>query len=221
MKQGVWLPFYEEISIEFGYSRERDFECAGLLNSFLEPPDLGRLETVISGRTVNIFGVGPSLERLKSIPTGINIACDGASSFLLEKGVVPDIVVTDLDGRIDDLLSSDREGALIVLHAHGDNQNRVAKHGPKFKNLFGTTQTETFGNLLNFGGFTDGDRAVFLTEHFKPSLIRLYGMDFDSPPGRYSFTEPDAVEVKKKKLKWAKKLVEYLIANSDVKIEFA
>ena len=220
MKQGVWLPFYEAISAEFGYLMERYLECAGLLNSFLEPPDLGRLESLILGQTVNVFGAGPSLEKLKSIPDGVNIACDGTSSFLLEKGVVPDIIVTDLDGRVDDLRGADEKGALIVLHAHGDNRDRVARLGPQFNNLYGTTQTEVFGNLLNFGGFTDGDRAVFLAEHFKPSLIRLYGMDFNSLPGRYSFTEPDAGEVKKKKLKWAKKLVEYVIENSDVEIVF-
>jgi len=220
MKQSEWLPFYEAISVDFGYLKERDLECARLLESFLEPPILDRLEALISGRVVNVFGSGPSLEKLKSIPDGINIACDGASSFLLENGVVPDIIVTDLDGRIDDLLSANREGAFIVLHAHGDNFDPVAKYAPRFNNLYGTTQTEAFGNLLNFGGFTDGDRAVFLAEHFKPNFIKLYGMDFDSLPGRYSFTEPDAVEVKKKKLGWAKKLVDYIIVNSAVKIEF-
>ena len=36
----------------------------------------------------------------------------------------------------------------------------------EFANVVGTTQTEEFGKMKNFGGFTDGDRCVFLAEFF-------------------------------------------------------
>ena len=54
----------------------------------------------------------------------------------------------------------------MVVHAHGDNIEKI--HLVKnFKNCIGTTQTKSFGKLHNFGGFTDGDRCVFLANHFK------------------------------------------------------
>lgn len=221
MKPEKWLSIYEEIVLDFGYLRELDLESASLLNTFLLPPELARLETLIHGSNVNVFGAGPSLEKLERIPEGVNIAADGSCSFLLEMGTIADIVVTDLDGRVEDILKADTQGALVLLHAHGNNKSKIEKYAGEFNNLYGTTQTAPFGNLLNFGGFTDGDRAGFIAERFKPAKITFYGMDFESEPGRYSFTEPDAIEQKKKKLKWAKKLVDILIEESDVEILLA
>jgi uncharacterized Rossmann fold enzyme len=213
-----WLSIYEEIVLDFDYSKDSDIESARLLNTFLGLPGLKRLDTLIHDRDVNVFGAGPSLEKLERVPDGVNIAADGACSFLLEIGTVPDILVTDLDGRIEDLIKADTEGALIMLHAQGDNISKVQRFAGVFKNLYGTTQTAPFGNLLNFGGFTDGDRAGYIAEHFKPAKITFYGMDFESEPGRYSFTPKESVLTKKKKLKWAKRLVDILINDSDVEI---
>jgi uncharacterized Rossmann fold enzyme len=216
-----WLGFYDEIVKDFGFQVKGDQQSATLLNKYLEKPDLHRVKSVLEGKKVNIYGAGPSLEKLISFPRGVNIAADGVTSFLLERGVVPDVVVTDLDGVIKDILDADKKGGLIFLHAHGDNMLKVKRQAGRFQNLFGTTQVRPFGNLLNFGGFTDGDRAVFMAEHFKPSRIRLFGMEFDEEPGRYSFTSPGQVHIKKKKLKWAKKLIFYLKEHSGVKIEFS
>ncbi len=218
MKLDKWLSIYEEIVLDFGYSKELDLESARLLDTFLAPPDLKRLETMIHGRAVNVFGAGPSLENLDRIPDGVNIAADGACSFLLERSTVPDIVVTDLDGKVEDLIMADKGGALIMLHAHGDNIHKLRIFAGKFNNPYGTTQATPFGNLLNFGGFTDGDRSGFIAEHFKPAKITFYGMDFESEAGKYSFTPPHAVSQKKKKLKWAKRLVDILIEDSDVEV---
>ena len=98
------------------------------------------------------------------------------------------------------------------------NQEELKKYVDKFKSVYGTTQIEPKAHIYNFGGFTDGDRAVFLAEHFKPKAIILIGMDFDSDIGEYSYTKN--VEVKKKKLKWASYLVNYLKENSDIPIQF-
>jgi uncharacterized Rossmann fold enzyme len=221
MNLAKWLRFYDEIIREFGFSKENDRDSASLLNTFLKRPDLEKLENLVNDKEVNIFGSGPSLEKLESLPTGINIAADGTCSFLMERGVVPDIVVTDLDGDIDDLLAANEKGALIIIHAHGDNIDKVKRYGRRFKNPYGTTQGEPFGNLLNFGGFTDGDRAGFIAEHFKPKKITFYGMDFDEMPGKYSFTKKEDVETKMKKLVWAKRLIEFLRRNSRVEIVLA
>jgi uncharacterized Rossmann fold enzyme len=220
MEIGKWLSFYDEILKEFRFSKERDKESALLLNTFLEKPDLMKLEGLIRDRDVNVFGAGPSLELLGPLPRGFNIAADGACSYLLKRGIAPDVVITDLDGKIEDIMEADRLGALILLHAHGNNIELVRSYAGEFKNLFGTTQVRPFGNLLNFGGFTDGDRAGFIAERFHPRKITFYGMDFESLPGRYSFTKQENLGVKKKKLKWAKRLLEFLRERSDVEISF-
>jgi len=211
---------YDEIVSDLGISKEGDAEAARELNEIIGEPNLKGLESLIKGRLVNVFGAGPSLEGLGEIPDGRCITADGATSFLVEKGVTPDIVVTDLDGRIEDIQRANQRGAIVVLHAHGDNIEKVRKFAGRFRNPVGTAQVKPFGRLLNFGGFTDGDRAVYLAEHFKPSRIRLYGMDFDETPGKYSFTPPARIERKMKKLKWAKKLIQALMDETDVEITF-
>ena len=56
----------------------------------------------------------------------------------------------------------------------------------KFSNVIGSTQTKSFGKMENFGGFTDGDRCVFLAEYFNAKKIVLIGMDFGREIGKYS-----------------------------------
>ncbi len=114
-------------------------------------------------------GAGPSLEKaLKEFDfsDGTLIAADGATSALLENDLVPDIIVTDLDGRIPDLrIANDRGGSFMVVHAHGDNVDKMTSYVPLFSRVLGTTQTEPLDIVYNFGGFTDGgDRAAFLAE---------------------------------------------------------
>jgi uncharacterized Rossmann fold enzyme len=220
MNLGKWLGYYHKIIEDFGFSQEKDRESSEALNSFLDTPNIAVIEDIVNNCKVNIFGAGPSLENLQSIPEGVNIVADGACTFLLEKGVVPDIIVTDLDGLIQDLLRADKKGSIVIMHAHGDNIERVRKYGSMFNNLLGTTQGRPFGNLMNFGGFTDGDRAVFIVEHFKPAVITLFGMDFEDSVGRYSFQENSDSMIKQKKLLWAQRLIYELIESSDVKIVF-
>ena len=49
--------------------------------------------------------------------------------------------------------------------------------------VIGTTQIEPISDVYNFGGFTDGDRAVFLAEHFGAKEIELVGFDFEAAEG--------------------------------------
>lgn len=203
-----WEPFYREILDDFGFSEEADIEAARLLNELLPAdPQVAKLKDLIFGKTVNVFGAGPSLEKLEEFPGGTSIAADGATSFFIEHGRVPDIIVTDLDGRIADLLLANKRGSQVVIHAHGDNIPAL-KYVKSFGAPIGTTQAEAFGRLHNFGGFTDGDRAVFLAMHFGARRICLFGMDFGIEIGRYSFSENEALT--RKKLLWAEKLIKYL-----------
>ncbi|MGA9187543.1 MAG: hypothetical protein WB014_03025, partial [Methanosarcina sp.] len=61
-----------------------------------------------------------------------------------------------------------------------------------------TTQGEPFDKVYNFGGFSDGDRCVFVAKEFRAKSVRLAGFDFED-----SGVNP----IKKKKLKWAKELI--------------
>ncbi|MEE8401643.1 MAG: 6-hydroxymethylpterin diphosphokinase MptE-like protein, partial [Candidatus Hydrothermarchaeaceae archaeon] len=152
-------------------------------------------------------GAGPSLERLKEVPEGTSIAADGATSFFIDNGLVPDIIVTDLDGKIEDLLLANRKGSIVVIHAHGDNIPAL-KYAREFNAPLGTTQAEPFGRLYNFGGFMDGDRSVFLARHFGAKKICLFGMDTGSENSRYSFSKNP--KVTRKKLVWTTRLIRYL-----------
>jgi len=211
MKYSVWEGYYHDIISDFNFSEKRDKEAAKLLNSLIEPLDTSLLEEKLKGKRANVYGTGPSLELIENFPPGIDIAADGATSYLLENRRVPDIVVTDLDGDIEDLLRAKREGSIFVVHAHGDNMDAIKMNVPKLGQTIGTTQTRPLGKLYNYGGFTDGDRAVFLAHHFGASEIHLYGMDFGDEIGRYSFTTD--VERKRRKLKWAEKLINHLIES--------
>ncbi len=209
MRFEEWEPFYLRILDDFGFSKEADIESARQLNEILpENPPLDRLKGLLFGKTVNVFGAGTSLEKLSSLPGGISIAADGATSFFIERGIAPDVIVTDLDGKIEDLITANKKGSIIVVHGHGDNILAL-KYVKEFNSPIGTTQAEPFGKLHNFGGFTDGDRSVFLAAHFGAKEIRMFGMDFDDVvPGKYSFSTDRIMT--KKKLQWAGKLINYL-----------
>ncbi len=209
MRYEEWAVFYREILSDFGFSYDEDRASAEALERLINPMPIASLAEKIRGEVVRVYGAGPSLERVASFPPGTRIAADGATSYLLERGVSPDIVVTDLDGRIEDLISASSMGSIAVLHAHGDNIHQVTRYASAFANAIGTTQGRPFGRLHNFGGFTDGDRAVFLAEHFGAKEIWLYGMDFRGAIGKYSFSEDTSV--KRKKLLWAERLIGHLI----------
>ena len=104
---------------------------------------------------------------------------------MIENKIMPDIVVTDLDGNIEYLKKASEFNSIMIVHSHGDNINRLP-YAILFKYCLGTTEDKPFGKIKNFGGFTDGDRCVFLANHFGASKIILIGMDFGIHIGKYS-----------------------------------
>lgn len=212
-----WLKEYKQICKELGILPKADYEArdlAAVLMAGRKQP-LDKLESLIRNRDVIIFGAGPSLdESIKRIERRGKtlIAADGATSGLLENGIYPDVVVTDLDGSIKDLMLADRFGATMVVHAHGDNIPQIKSLLPQFRNVVATTQVEPLPDVHNFFGFTDGDRAVFLAKYFGARKMELVGFDFGETVGRHSDPENPidhrASETKKKKLEIAKRLVE-------------
>ncbi len=75
-------------------------------------------------------------------------------------------------------------------------------------------------NVYNFGGFTDGDRSVFLAEEMKAKSITLVGMDFDNLPRKFSSDKDSGIDtdLKRRKLKFAKRLLEMLAKQSRSKL---
>ena len=192
MRWEIWKPRYDKIAERLKLNQKADEDAAKLLDEFLPQPDIQKLTNVIRGHECVVFGAGPSLDvDLKKLERAgylnkVLIAADGATSAVL-KYRNPEIIVTDLDGSVDDQLEAWRRGSWLVVHAHGDNVAQVRKIIPKLKErIIGTTQVEPFGKLFNFGGFTDGDRAAFMAHELGASKIHLAGMDLGTKIGRHS-----------------------------------
>jgi len=209
-----WSKKYSEILYEFRYSEKQDTESAIILESILRKPvSIKKIKNMIKGKTVFVIGAGPSLSLaipvLKNFKKTLKIAADSAVKFLVENGINPDIVVTDLDGDEESLIKVGKTDSIFVVHAHGDNIAKLCL-AENFKNCIGTTQSKPFKKIQNFGGFTDGDRAVFLASHFDAEKIVLFGMDFGKEIGKYSQTKVAEKKTKLKKLRKAKSLLEWL-----------
>ena len=213
-----WEPKYREILKEFGYSRKKDSQSCKLLDSLLpNKTRITEIKGLIENKPVFVVGAGPSLPScipiLKKHKKITKIVADGATRAIIENGLTADIIVTDLDGDIKSLKKVGRTNTLMVVHAHGDNTDKI--HLVKnFKNCVGTTQTKPAGRVHNFGGFTDGDRCVFLASHFKAKKIILLGMDFGTRIGKYSKVSVVNRNTKIAKLRRGKKLLEWLVQKS-------
>jgi len=212
MKFSDWEPIYYQILSDFNYARNKDEEAAIILKNLLKQKEIlhiDKLSEVIKNKELYVIGAGPSVQDdITNLDSkNVIIAADGATSPLIKNGIVPDIIVTDLDGFIPDQIKANEQGAMIIIHAHGDNIPAIKRWVPKFdNNLLGTTQAEPdeSNNLYNFGGFTDGDRAVFLAAHFQARVIKLIAFDFKSvgeTPYKYN------LKIKLKKLTWANLLI--------------
>lgn len=238
MQFEVWEPIYLKILEDFNFSKDRDEEAAKLLLGLIQRSpknmadnpknkksknniNLKSISLKIRGHKVLVCGNAPKLEseltdilpkrKSKSKKSELQhagldtvIAADGATTTLLKIGVVPDIIVTDLDGTVPDIIAANEMGAIVVVHAHGDNMDALGRYVPKLTKIIGTTQSKPFDDIHNFGGFTDGDRCAFLAAHFGASSIKLIGFDYE---------DENTTPMKKKKLKWAKLLVEMALAE--------
>ena len=214
-----WETRYNEIINEFGYSKKKDAQSTRLLDSLLpKKTRITELKDLIENKPIFIIGAGPSLLScipvLKKYKKITKIVADGAVRALLENDLKTDIVVTDLDGDINSLKRIGRTNTIMIVHAHGDNLENLYL-AKSFKKCIGTTQTKQFGNIHNFGGFTDGDRCVFLASHFRAKKIILFGMDFGTKIGSFSKTRVINKSIKRRKLRRGQKLLEWLSQKSE------
>lgn len=212
---------YHQIIADLSINFEDDEKASAVLNKVLQNKNMVPIEDlkqIIQYKEVFVFGSGPSLEssikaHKEEFVDKIKITVDGATTALLENDILPDIIVTDLDGKVSDQIIANSKGSFVLIHCHGDNIEKIKEYVPKFKNnLLGTTQInpEPYENLHNFFGFTDGDRAVSLANYFGAKKIFLIGFDFNGEIGKYSFAENKDKTMKLKKLKWCKYIIETL-----------
>ncbi|MFX0171019.1 MAG: 6-hydroxymethylpterin diphosphokinase MptE-like protein [Candidatus Hodarchaeota archaeon] len=200
-----WQKQYYKIVDKLGLNINADKESTKLLKIFFgeyspnkRTQILFKLKSVLR-QPVIIAGAGPSLEKdffdlisTDIIMKGSLIAVDGATKLFQQKRLIPTLVVTDLDGDLKAIEWAIKNGALTLIHAHGDNKDIILrffnKNGEilKEQTVWGTTQYNPNQILFNFGGFSDGDRAIFLALHFQCPLIGLVGFDFGTTIGKYS-----------------------------------
>jgi uncharacterized Rossmann fold enzyme len=216
MKFEEWEPIYNLILEDMHFDRFYDERSARLLSKMLEMkarkkiPDVVEIDVLknaIMGKDVLVCGKAPRLkDDFKNIDVKkyVVIAADGATSILLDAGITPGIIVTDLDGNMDDEALANEKGAIMVVHAHGDNMDALSAEVPGLKNVIGTTQSKPLKNVYNFGGFTDGDRSVFLAREMGAKSITLIGFDFN---------DVNVTPLKKKKLMWAEKLIDMVMGE--------
>jgi len=228
--------WYRKIVNDFNFDLQKDREARDLLSHILEKkPSSYNLEEILLSFKENIqkknhicvYGCGPSLEEsvdfiLSNLGKNffsncVNLAADGAARLLNERTIPVDGIITDLDG----ITKSDFSKAkFVIVHAHGNNTlllERFKNTIINFTKIIGTTQAESTYNLVNPGGFTDGDRILaFIISFLLPQQeLYLIGMDFNDIVGNYSKPNHEknylADPIKFKKLQYALQIIEWLI----------
>jgi 2-amino-4-hydroxy-6-hydroxymethyldihydropteridine diphosphokinase len=208
MEWARWKPFYLEILRDFNFDPKKDIEAAMVLSKLVETRRIPNYRTIVDklGKHVSICGASSSLEKeIGNLSDDETIISAGsATSRLMRKGIMPDVVVTDLDGEVEYQVEASSYGALLFVHAHGDNIPALYALVPKLTGLLvPTVQCQPFGEVYNFGGFTDGDRCYTMARHFGIEDIRFIGWDTD-----HVFKEGGKdLEMKQKKLMWADRIV--------------
>ena len=222
--------WYQQICAFFNFDQSRDREARDYLFNLRHDFDPNILFKTIS-RQLNqkqpiFFGAGPNLvyqlDEIHNVlqnkrETFFLTAADGASLALKIKNIIPDLIVTDLDGLDhDDLLDFIEQKVILLIHGHGDNIEKLKNLEQTIRstrNLICTTQVDAKYPVINPGGFTDGDRSVFFCHHLAPKsqTFILLGYELRKTIGKFS--KPDFKEAmplnnkKRAKLDFCKKLL--------------
>jgi uncharacterized Rossmann fold enzyme len=199
MRFEVWEPYYRDILEYFGFDRAQDEEAARLLGTLMIRDNILSLTSLTCGNDITVCGNAPCLKKELDKISGVVFAADAAAEVLDAHGIIPDAVFTDLDGADDRLLELNESGTIVIIHAHGDNMPLLRSWVPRFKGpVVATTQSTPLKNVYNFGGFSDGDRAVFAADELGAAHITLIGFDLD---------DTNVDPMKRGKLFWARKLL--------------
>ena len=142
----------------------------------------------LRGRRVCVAGSAATLRRDLRAARGCEayVAADGATALLLEEGIVPDVVATDMDGPWAALWRAAELGAATVVYVHGDNYPLL----PVFVQGLPVFALElqclpprlaVLGLAMPTHGFSDGDRAVALAACCGAAGLELLGFDASAP----------------------------------------
>ena len=121
-------------SKEFGYLKSTDTKAAKILNEIIKKPvPENKFRRLIAGKTVFVIGAGPSLNQ--TIQTArkmkaTKIVADSAVKAALKAGIIPDIVLTDLDGDADALQKA-ANSRLVNVSARAWRQHGCTACGQK------------------------------------------------------------------------------------------
>ena len=149
------------------------------------------------------------------------IAADGSVGAMIDYKFLT-CIISDLDGgKHIDLAAAKNQR--FVLHAHGDNLSRwrqTVDNWSRFKTppeiILSHQTNESMNGMYNFGGFTDGDRAVCfaLWAGVKVKQIDLIGFSTQKVGAWSGVTNQDR---KMKKLSWMKKILTFLNLEKGIK----
>ena len=233
------IGFQDDVRLSFGWDYSDDFDSAkSMEGAFKEDFPYGVENWSLDSRNrclqeickeiatcdkLVIIGAAVEQQQLSEIDfqnTAV-IAADGSVGAMLDFKSLT-CIVSDLDGgeHIDFAASRNQR---FVIHAHGDNISRwqkVLNNWSTFSNppsLVLSHQTnEIFQGMHNFGGFTDGDRAVCfaLWAGVEEEKIELVGFSTQKVGVWSGATNP---ETKMKKLSWMKRILGFLNLKTQIK----
>ena len=177
---------------------------------------------LFAAKRVIVLGAAATEEEAERVAQqeGVIIAADGSVGALKVRDRLA-CVVSDFDGGVH-LHEAAKEGVPIVAHSHGDNVQRFSfalSEWSQFDtppSLILTHQTpKPCRGAHNFGGFTDGDRAVCfaLAMGVNPMNIVLVGFSLNTV-GMWSATT--VPEQKLKKLAWMYRILEMVELHNAV-----
>jgi len=194
-----WWEFQDQINTQFNFSRIRE-EVA---TRMVAHSDFIKTSIAHYFRGRDLVLIGAAINQSFSIPNSSLIVADGALRACLEKDIIPELIISDLDGYLPDMLWATQNGSKIIIHAHGDNISRVHQYSAKL-NPICITSTYPSDSTFCWGGFTDGDRATMMSLSLGCASIKLLGFDFNKVglfSGEYS---PRKIE----KLVWAQRIID-------------
>ena len=200
-----WWDFQDRIEDQFGFSRIRE-DVASRFASRIFTQE-GDISAHVKDRDLVIVGAG--INSFTDIPESELLVADGALRACLERGIIPEFIVTDLDGYISDLIWASEHGSKVIVHSHGDNLAALYGYSSHIRSICVTSTYPSTGTSC-WGGFTDGDRALMMALSLGCKSVQLIGFDFSrigDYSGKYS---PRKLE----KLAWAKKIVTECIQRS-------
>ena len=193
-----WWGFQDRISGQFGFSRTREDVASRLASRVFTPK--GDISDRIKDRDLVIVGAG--INSFTDIPESALVVADGALRACLERRIMPEFIVTDLDGYVSDVIWASEHGSKVIVHGHGDNLAALYQYSSHIRPICVTSTYPSAGTSC-WGGFTDGDRALMMSLSLGCKSVQLVGFDFSrigDYSGKYS---PRKME----KLEWAKKVV--------------